>query len=69
MLAKLIDTIGALWVLLTLFVRSRGRIRGAYWRWRLSTAFPDGAHPKGKGATVRSALEYAAWAWRIRRLR
>ena len=69
MLARITDTLGGLWVLLTLFVRSKGRLSGAYWSWRTHTAFPDGSHPKGRLGTARSALEYAAWAWRIRRLR
>lgn len=69
MLGRVLDTLGGLWVLLTLFVRSKGRLGGAYWRWRTSTAFPGGSHPQGRLGAARSALDYAAWAWRMRRLR
>lgn len=64
-----LDTLGALWVLATLAWRSRGRLRSPYWRWRLQTAFPGGRHPGGWGAQARSVLDYARWAWRIRRMR
>jgi len=64
-----LDTLGALWVLATLAWRSRGRLWSPYWRWRLQTAYPSGRHPGGWGPQARSVLEYARWAWRIRRLR
>ncbi len=48
---------------------TRFRLRGAYWQWRLHTAFPDGAPAGGRRELVRSAIEYGAWAWRTRRLR
>jgi len=68
-LCALIDTLGALWVLATLALRSGFRLRSAYWKWRFETAFPGGRHPSGRAAAARAALGYARWAWRIRRLR
>ncbi len=63
------ETIGALWVLMTLLVASKGRVGGAYWRWRMQTAFPGGVHPGGLMGALREGMGYARWAWRIRRLR
>lgn len=63
------ETLGALWVLLTLLVASKGRVRGAYWDWRMQTAFPGGEHPHGLWGAMREGMGYARWAWRIRRLR
>ncbi|MCC5823684.1 MAG: hypothetical protein LAT64_10875 [Phycisphaerales bacterium] len=49
---------------------TRFRVGGAYWRWRMHTAFPGGRPAEGgRMALVRLALEYGAWAWRTRRLR
>lgn len=48
---------------------TRFRLNGRYWGWRTHTAFPDGNPAGGRSGLVRSALEYGAWAWRIRRLR
>ena len=64
-----VETIGALWVLGGVFVTSRGRLKGRYWRWRMETAFPGGAHPEGRSGMIREAMGYGRWAWRIRRLR
>lgn len=63
------ETLGALWVLMTLLVSSRGRVGGAYWGWRMGTAFPGGKHPEGVFGAIREGMGYAKWAWRIRRLR
>jgi len=69
LIAHLTDFIGSLWVLTTLAIVSKFRFRGQYWAWRTATAFPQGTHPDGKLGLLRSGLEYARWAWRIRRLR
>lgn len=63
------DLLGGLWVLLTLGISSGFRFGGRYWRWRLHTALPERGSPRGRGARLRLGLEYAMWAWRLRRLR
>ncbi len=55
--------------LTALGLETRFRLRGPYWDWRRHTAFPDGIPSGGRGEMVRLALEYGAWAWRMRRLR
>lgn len=69
MLGRLIDTIGALWVLLTLGVVTRFRFNGDYWQWRTKTALDAKGAPEGKLARMHLAMEYGRWAWRMRRLR
>jgi hypothetical protein len=67
---------GALYELARLAVVSRFRFRGAYWSWRLHTAFGRG-YPKGRtagrwgerGAIVHSVLDYGRWVYRMRRMR
>jgi len=68
-ITNLIDTLGALWVLTTLAIRSRFNFNSPYWKWRLNTAFPNAKVPGGKPGKLRFALHYARWAYRIRRLR
>ncbi len=68
-IARLLDFIGAIWVLMSLAIVSKFRLKGRYWTWRIATAFPRGTQPQGARALIRSGLEYARWAWRIRRLR
>ncbi|MHC4128084.1 MAG: hypothetical protein ACYTE6_16055 [Planctomycetota bacterium] len=63
-----LDTLGGLWELLLLAVRSRFRVRGRYWRWRAETAF--GAEPKARPTRwrrARAALEYGRWVHRMKR--
>lgn len=48
---------------------TRFRLRGAYWHWRMHTAFPGGTPRGGRSEMVRLALEYGAWSWRTRLLR
>jgi len=69
MIGRAIDLFGAIWVLISLAIVSRGRLRSRYWIWRTQTAFPSGSPPGGIFGFVRFALEYARWAWRMRRLR
>ncbi len=68
-LNSILDFIGALWVLMTLAIASKFRLKGRYWSWRTQTAFPDGKPPRSAGGLIKLSLEYASWAWRIRRLR
>ncbi len=68
-ISKAIDGLGGLWVLCSLAIISRFAFKGRYWQWRSTTAFPPGSSPKGRVAYLRLTLEYARWAWRIRRLR
>ncbi len=65
----LIDTLGALWVLVTLAISSGFRFKSSYWTWRMSTAFPSGMTPISRVQRAKLALEYAGWASRIRRFR
>ncbi len=62
----LLDTLGGLFQLARLGVISRFRFRGAYWRWRLETAFGQGV-PASRRELVRATLEYARWVHRMRR--
>jgi len=68
-IGQLVDFFGSIWVLISLAVVSRFRLRSRYWTWRTHTAFPGGIVPGGRMGFVRFGLEYARWAWRIRRLR
>lgn len=61
----LLDTLGGVYELARLGVLTRFRFRGAYWQWRLHTAF-------GKGMPARArlwhdVLEYGRWVHRMRR--
>ena len=69
MIGRIIDTLGALWVLLTLGVATRFRFNGDYWDWRTKTALDAKGAPQGRLARMQLAMEYARWAWRMRRLR
>ena len=55
---------------LRLGIATRFRLRGAYWRWRHETAFgKDPSRRPGRLETIRSAIDYAAWTTRMRRMR
>lgn len=62
----LLDTIGGLYQLARLAVVTRCNFRGAYWRWRLETAFGRG-YPESRRELVKSVLAYARWVHRMRR--
>lgn len=62
---RLIDEIGGLYELARLAVMSRFRFGGAYWTWRLYTAFGKG-YPS-RSELVRGVLAYGRWAYRTRR--
>lgn len=63
---SLIDTLGGLYELLRLAVISRFRFSGAYWQWRLQTAFGRG-YPASRAELLRSILDYGRWVYRTRR--
>lgn len=65
----LIDTLGGCYELARLAVISRFRFRGAYWQWRVHTAFGREFPPPhiSRRELIRSALEYARWVYRSRR--
>jgi hypothetical protein len=47
---------------------TRFRVRGAYWSWRKDTAFGNDPAKWPSAAERRHAmLDYARWAWRMRR--
>ncbi|MSR41341.1 MAG: hypothetical protein EXS10_05495 [Phycisphaerales bacterium] len=54
--------------LLRLGIATRFRVGGRYWKWREETAFGSD-RSKWPSAKVRrhSMLEYARWAWQMRR--
>lgn len=62
----LLDTLGGLYELLRLGAISGFRFRGAYWRWRIETAFGQG-FPRSRLELVRATLAYARWVHRMRR--
>jgi hypothetical protein len=68
-IACIFDTLGALWVLCSLAIRSGFNFSSPYWKWRMNTAFPTGDPAAQRQSKRRLALEYARWAHRIRRLR
>lgn len=62
----LIDTLGGLCELARLAILSRFRFAGAYWQWRLHTAFGRG-YPSSRAELARSVLDYGRWVYRARR--
>lgn len=62
----LIDTLGGVYELGRLAVITRFRFRGAYWTWRLHTAFGRG-YPPSRAELARSVLDYGRWVYRTRR--
>lgn len=59
---------GGLWALAMLMVKTRGRVRGPYWRWRYETAFgTDPAKMPARGQRWRAVLDYGRWLHRMRR--
>ncbi|MDX2118027.1 MAG: hypothetical protein SFY96_07590 [Planctomycetota bacterium] len=63
----LFDTLGGLWELLRLAWISRFRFRGAYWQWRMHTAFGRGKPPLPE--LIESVIDYGRWVYRTRRMR
>lgn len=60
------ESLWGLYELLRLAWLFKFRFRGAYWQWRLHTAFGRGYPPKAE--LLRSGLTYARWMHRMRRL-
>jgi hypothetical protein len=60
------DNLAALYELVRLGVLSGFRFRGAYWQWRLHTAFGRG-YPSSRRELVRAVLAYGRWIHRMRR--
>jgi hypothetical protein len=62
---RLLDTLGGVWELFRLGCLSRFRFSGAYWTWRMHTAFGRGHPPRPE--MRHAVLEYARWMFRMRR--
>ena len=63
-------TLSGLWNLFLLGAKTRFRLRGPYWRWRMETAFgTDPARMPDPAARRRAAIEYGAWVGQMRALR
>jgi hypothetical protein len=64
------ETLGGIWELLRLAVKTRCKLRGAYWRWRYETAF--GTDPRVIPSRLkrwRAVVDYGRWLHRMRRFR
>lgn len=59
------QTLAAIYQLCRLAWVTGFRFRGAYWTWRLQTAYGRGYPTKGR--MLRDVLEYARWVHRMRR--
>jgi hypothetical protein len=59
------ETIGGVYELVRLGFISRFRFSGAYWTWRLHTAFGRG-YPR-RSELRRAVLDYGRWMHRMRR--
>ena len=65
-MAVFLETIGGLYQLARLALLTRCRFGGAYWQWRLHTAFGRG-YPESRWELVWSVLAYGRWIHRMRR--
>ena len=64
----LLANLAGCWELMLLAIRSRCRLRGAYWRWRHETAFgTDPAHQPSRWAQLRQVLAYGRWVHEMKR--
>lgn len=62
------DTLGGLWELFRLALRSRFRMHNRYWAWRRETAFgTDAAHMPSRRNRFRAILDYGRWVSRMKR--
>ena len=67
-MGRVVDTLGGLWELGVLAVRSRFRLRGPYWRWRDETAFGTRAAARPtRWRRVLAVLGYGRWVYRMKR--
>lgn len=64
-LTPILESIGGAWQVLRLFWLMRFRFGGAYWRWRMQTAFGRGR--PGRAEMARASMAYARWMHRMRR--
>jgi hypothetical protein len=65
---NLIETICGCCQLARLALKSRFRMRNAYWRWRRETAFgTDETKMPSRAARIRAIIEYGRWVHRMRR--
>lgn len=62
---RFFDTLGGVYELIRLGFLTGFRLRGAYWTWRLHTAFGRG-YPSRR-ETIRGVIDYGRWVWRLRR--
>ncbi len=65
MIRFVIDTLGGMWELLRLAWVTKFKFRGAYWSWRMHTAYGAAGRPP-RGRLVHDTLEYARWVRRMR---
>ena len=68
MFSAIVEFFGTIYELGRLGVISGFRFRGAYWAWRLHTAFGRG-YPASRWETLKSVWDYGRWVYRTRRLR
>ena len=67
-MGRVVDTLGGLWEIGVLAVRSRFRLRGPYWRWRHETAFGTRAAARPtRWRRVVAVLGYGRWVYRMKR--
>jgi len=65
-----LDTLGGLWQLALLAGKTRFRLTGAYWRWRMETAFgSDHRRWPPRRQRIQAILDYARWLHRMKRAR
>jgi hypothetical protein len=62
---RFLETLGGLYQLARLGVISKFRFKGAYWQWRMHTAFGRG-YPSTRAELIRSTLEYGRWMHRLK---
>jgi hypothetical protein len=60
-----LENVGGMYELARLAVLTRFRFGGAYWQWRLHTAFGRG-YPESRRELVRAVLAYGRWMHRTR---
>jgi hypothetical protein len=62
---RFLESLGGLYQLARLGVISKFRFKGAYWQWRMHTAFGRG-YPSTRAELIRSILEYGRWMHRLK---
>ena len=69
-MSKMIETLGGIWQLVLLALKTRCRLRGLYWRWRYETAFgSDPAKLPSRWQRWRATIDYGRWVYRMKRRR